>query len=234
MGKIKKFPTNIKKNENIEHQKEVPLKDDVDIEFEYKVYLFLDKLKKYKFLLIFLVFILLASIVGIYFYKKNKENRIAQASSLVFDINEMYSQGDYKKAEELINKVKNEYSDTGFYKLAVAYELLIKKEKDKLKKEDITKFQNLLTNEDLKAYLQEFKGYLDYKNKNYKMALNDLEKIKRTDFNYISTLLLKGIILKKGNDPDYKDILMEVKDLSKDVYFKRLAEDILSIEFKEE
>lgn len=233
MGKVKKFPTNVNKNEKIEHEKEVPLKDDVDIEFEYKVYLFLDKLKKYKFLIILLAVILLASIVGIYFYKKNEETRISQASSLIFDIDEMYSQGNYVKAKELINKVKTEYSDTGFYKLAIAYELLIKKENGKLKKGDIAKFQNLLKDEDLKAYLQEFKGYLDYKDKKYDMALKDLEGIKQSNFNYISALLLKGIVLKSRNNPEYKDILMEVKDLSKDVYFKRLAEDILTINFEE-
>ncbi len=228
MGKKKKFPVDIPKNEKKEIEKEVPLKEDVDLEFEFKVYLLLERLKKYRYLIIGIFVLLILGIVGIYFYEKKLKEEKNQASLMAYEISQLYENNKDKELLKKIEEFKSKYGDTDYIKLVLTYEYLVKKEQNKLKAEDLDNLITKMNTDNLKAYLKEFKAYLLYRNKKYKEALNILNSITQQDFNYISALTLKAIILKTENNPEYKNILEQVKNLAKTPYFKQLAETLLS------
>ena len=227
MAKKKDF--SVPHKENLDHIKEVPLKEDVDIEFEYKVYLLYEKLKKYKFLIIGLFIGIIFLIVASYFYKKYQEERLNKASVVFYNLAKAYSENKYDEAKKFINKLKSEFQDTGYYKLALSYELLMNKEKSNLKVEDINKLKGNLNTEDLKGYFSEYKAYLKYEDKKYDEALKILSSVTQQDFNYISALTLRGIVLIKEKNPQFKQVLEEVANLSQYDYFKQIAQNLIKI-----
>jgi len=228
LGKKKKLNVNLPHDNKKEIEKELPLKEDVDLEFELKVYLFLEKLKKYKYALIGLFVAILLGTVGYYFYEKNLEKKKAEASLLAYEIMQSYEKNKDKEIKKKIEEFKKKYGDTDYIKLVLTYEYLIKKENDKLKPADVDNLLNKLETENLKSYMKEFKAYLFYKNKKYDNALSILNTITQKDFNYISALMLKAVVLKEKGDPKYKEILKQVKSLAKNPYFKQVADGLLS------
>ncbi|ACO03395.1 MAG TPA: hypothetical protein DEP48_06875 [Persephonella sp.] len=206
--------------------KEVPIKEDVDLEFEYKIYMLFDKLKKYKLFIIagFVAFILL--IIGFVYLKSEREKLLNEASGVVYDIRASYIDKKYDKADNLIKKFKERYSDTPYLKLVLAYELLIQKEKNNVSEDKIKEVEKHINSEQIRSGLKEFYAYtLHSKGKN-KEALTVLDQIDQKYYNYISALLLKGFILKKeGKNPE--DIFRQITELSKYNYFKKIAEENL-------
>jgi len=227
MGKKKGF--SVPHKENLDHIKEVPLKEDVDIEFEYKIYILYERLKKYKFLILGVFVGIILVIVASYFYQKHKEERINEASVIFYNLEKAYNENKYNEAKKFIEKLKNDYKDTGYYKLALSYELLIKKEKNQISVEDIDNLKNSLNTEDLKGYLSEYQAYIAYKNEKYNDALDKLNSITQQNFNYISALTLKGIVLIKEKNPQFKQVLEEVVNLSQYDYFKQVAKNLIKI-----
>jgi len=225
----KKKSLSVPHKENLDHLKEVPLKEDVDIEFEYKVYLLYEKLKKYKFFILGFFIVLFLAILSLFFYKNYQENKLNEASTVFYNLQASFEKGDYKAAEKYINKIKSNYRDTGYYKLAIVYELLIKKNKKNISVKDIDNLKNLTETANLKGYLEEYQAYLQFKNKKYDDVLSHLNKINQQNFNYISALTLKGIVLIKKGDKNYKQVLEEVANLSKTVYFKEVAINLLKL-----
>ncbi|WP_456401016.1 tetratricopeptide repeat protein [Persephonella sp.] len=206
--------------------KEVPLKEDVDLEFEYKVYMLFDKLKKYKYLIIGASILFLLGIVGYVYMESEKEKILNKASGLVYDIRKSYIEEDYDKAISLIKEFKEKYSDTPYLKLAVSYEILISKKKNKVKPEDLIVLKEMLESDQLKSGIKEFKAYLLYTENKNKEALSNLEQINQKYYNYISSLLLKGFIIKKdGGNPE--NIFKQIIEISKYSYFKKIAEENL-------
>jgi predicted negative regulator of RcsB-dependent stress response len=228
LGKKKKIHVDIPRNEKKEIEKEVPIKEDVDLEFEFKVYLILDKLKKFKYFIIAGFVAIILAIIGWYMYEKNLEEKKNRASLMVYEISQLYENNKDKELMKKIEEFKKEYGDTDYIKLVLTYEYLVKKEKDKLKPSDTDNLLSKIKTENLKGYLKEFKAYLLFKEKKYKEALKILNTITQKDFNYISALTLKAIILKAENNPSYKEVLKQVKNLAKTPYFKQLADTLLS------
>ncbi|WP_457641753.1 tetratricopeptide repeat protein [Persephonella sp.] len=206
--------------------KEVPLKEDVDIEFEYKVYMLFDKLKKYKIFIIsgFVTFILV--IAAAVYIKSEKEKVLNEASAIAYDIGKMFSENKEEEAKKLIEKLKNQYGDTPYVKIAVAYEILLEKEKRNPDKNKITELKNLLETDQLKSGLNEYYGYVLHLENKDNEALQTLDQIDQKYYNYISGLLLKGFIYRKQGK-DAGNIFKQVMELSKYNYFRKIAEENL-------
>jgi len=228
LGKNKKFPVNLPDREKKEIEKEVPLKEDVDLEFEFKVYLLYEKLKKYKYLIIGGFVAIILGLTGWYLYEKHLEKKKEEASLLVYEISQLYDEKKDKELKEKIKEFKEKYGDTDYMKVVLSYEYLLKKENKNLKPNEVDNVISMLETLDLKNYLKEFKAYLFYDNKKYKEALSILDTIDQRSFNYISALTLKAIVLKKEGNPQYKNILEQVKNLAKTPYFKQFAQILLS------
>jgi len=111
-------------------KKHLPLEKDVDIEFEYKVYMILDHLKKYYKPLLAIGVAIIVGIVIFYLYQKNKEETYNRASAVIFEISNLYANEKYESAEKLIKRFKEQFSDTPYVKLADAYSILIMKAKN--------------------------------------------------------------------------------------------------------
>ncbi|WP_457621404.1 hypothetical protein [Persephonella sp.] len=206
--------------------KEIPIKEDVDLEFEYKVYMLFDRLKKYKLFIIsgFIAFILL--VIGLVYMKSQREEYLNKASGVIYDISNLYSEKNYDEAMKLIEKFKKQFSDTPYIKLALSYELLIQKEKGNISQDKIKEIESLLESDQLRSGFKEFYAYTLYKNEKNSEALSVLNKIDQKYYNYISALLLKGFILKKeGKDPE--NVFRQITELSKYNYFKKIAEENL-------
>jgi len=84
-------------------KKSLPFEEDVDIEFEYKVFLILDKISRYKYFIIGFIAILIAGTILFFVYKQNQEEFYNQASKLVYQIKKAYEDDDMKKVKELMN-----------------------------------------------------------------------------------------------------------------------------------
>ena len=209
-------------------KKKVPIEKDVDVEFEYKVYMIYDFLKKNKGFVItgvVLVFLLLGSF---FFYKHHKETVLNESSVLVYQIQKAYDQKQLEKAENLIKKIKEKYPDSPFVKVALAYSLLIKKEKGSITPSDLNLLQVRVNSDQINSGLTEFRGYLYYKNKEYGKTLTVLRPIDQRFYNYVSALTLKGFTLRKmGENEKSANVFNQVLQLSKYDYFKLLAKENL-------
>ncbi|RMD46387.1 MAG: hypothetical protein D6834_02550 [Aquificota bacterium] len=95
----------------------------------------------------------------------------------------------------------------------------MQKEKGNIDKNLMKKLRNKLNTDQIKAYFTEFEGYINYKNKKFYNAVSKLDMIEQKHFNYLSSLTLKGIILKKeGKSQQAKQLFEEIKELSKNKY----------------
>lgn len=212
-------------------KKHLPLEKDVDIEFEYKIYMLLDYLKKYYKPLIALGVIILTTIIGYFYWEKKKEELYNQASAVIFDIGELFAQKKYEEAQKLINRFKERFADTPYVKLALAYEVLIKKENkespDKIET-TVKQLKNKLSTKHLKSASTEFEGYLSYVKSNYENTIKITDNIKKEHFNYISASLLKAFAYKKlGKEDKAKGIFEEISETSPYQYFKLVARENL-------
>ncbi|WP_457626892.1 tetratricopeptide repeat protein [Persephonella sp.] len=207
-------------------KKKVPLEKDVDIEFEYKVYMIYDFLKSnLKFVIAGVV--LVALLIGAFFYYKYQQEEILNRSSVMaYNIQKAFSQKKYDEAQKLIEKLKKEYPDSPFVKVALSYELLIKKEKNSISPDDLNKLQVRVKSKQLNSGLTEFKGYLYFKNGDYGKTLGVIKPINQEFYNYVSALTLKGFTLKKlGKDDLALEAFKQIQELSKYEYFKLIAKE---------
>jgi len=210
------------------NKKKLPLEQDVDIEFEYKVYMLYDFLKKNKKFVIGGTLLIIALIGTFFYYKQQKNNMLNNSSLISYQIQEAFNKKDFKKVKQLISKMKKEYPDSPFMKVALAYNILLKKETNKATPNDINKLQVRINSHQLNAGLNEFKGYLYYKANEYSKTLNILKSIDQKYYNYVSALTLKGFTFKRLNQDDKAlSIFNQVLELSKYEYFKLVAKENL-------
>ncbi len=204
----------------------VPIEEDVDIEFEYKLILFWEKwIKPYLKLYIAGIIIIVVAIGG-YIYKVSEDKKVLnQASAIVYDIGKLFAEEKYDDAQKLIQQFKDRYSDTDFIKVVLAYENLINKEKNSLNETVPTELKNKLDTDQLRSDTTEFIGYVKYEKEKYTDAENILNQITQDKFNYISAQLLKGFVLRHlGKEQEAKNIFAQINENSKYRYFKIIAE----------
>ena len=209
-------------------RKKVPLEKDVDIEFEYKVYMIYDFLKKNKGFVITGIVLFFLLLISFFFYKHHKETVLNESSVLAYQLQKAYDAKQFKKAENLIKKMKDKYPDSPFIKVAIAYSLLIKKDEEKIKPTDLNLLQVRINSDQINSGLTEFRGYLYYKNNEYGKTLTVIRPIDQRFYNYVSALTLKGFTLKKmGEDKKSANVFNQVLQLSKYDYFRLLAKENL-------
>ncbi len=212
-------------------KKHLPLEKDVDIEFEYKVYMVLDYLKKYYKPLLAIGVAIIVGIVAFYLYQKNKEETYNRASAVMFEISNLYANEKYESAEKLIKRFKEQFSDTPYVKLADAYSILIMKAKNENTKkiESISnELKEKLKTKHLKSAFTEFESYLKYRENNYQSAIELTKNVKQEHFNYISAATLRAFAFKKlGKDREAKQIFEEISQTSPYQYFKLVARENL-------
>ncbi len=209
-------------------KQKLPLEKDVDIEFEYKLYLFWEKVRKYTKLIIALIVAVIISIFG-YIYKKNADEKVLnEASSIIYKIGDLYANGKYDEALKLIKSFEDRYSDTPFVKIAISYEILIDKEKNKEDLQTPSNLKKLLISEQLKAQNREYIAYIHYKEKQYQQSLNILNTIQQKHFNYVSAQLLKGAnFVKLGKLKEAESIFNNISETSNYRYFTVVARENL-------
>lgn len=201
-------------------KEKLPIEENVDIEFEYKLIHFYDRIKPYlKFIItgfILAVLILIALI-----YQKSKEKEfLNSAGAKVYEISELVSNKKFSQAKKLIAELKKTYADTPYIKLINVYEIQIQRQQNKnIDKKLVQETKNLFNTDQLKAFYTEFEGFLNFKEKKYTEAKQNLDNVKQNHFNYLSALLLKGIILEKtGRKDKAKTAFEEVRELSKNKF----------------
>ncbi len=209
--------------------KDLPFEEDVDIEFEYKVFMLLDKLKKYKYLIIGGFVALIVAIVAFFLYKEQKQKVLNEASKLAYQIKVAYENDNDQKALNLINDFKQKFSDTPFMKLVLSYELNIKKDSNPADTEKITsEIKNKLNTDQLKSGYKEYSAYIFYEKNQYDKSLPILGSIDGKFYNHISAQLLTAIILKKKGDINTaKSIFEELSQKKQFRYFSSIAEENL-------
>lgn len=207
-----------------------PVEENVDLELEYKLLHLYDRLKPYlKYIVAGLIAIILLIIFVIYRNAKLNE-KLNQASIYIYKIQSEIDSKKYKEAEKDIKFFKANFADTPYIKLVYALEINLNKEQNKDTKDLTKKLKKHIKTDQFKAYFTEYEGYLDYKDKNYNKALNNLNKIKQNDFNYLSALTLKGIIYNiQGQKDKAKEIFEEINQLSKNRfrYFESFSKESL-------
>ncbi|HIQ25677.1 MAG TPA: tetratricopeptide repeat protein [Persephonella sp.] len=201
-------------------KEKLPIEENVDIEFEYKLLHFYDRVKPYlKFIIAGFILAVLMLIALI--YQKSKEKEILNnAGAKVYEISELISSKKFSEATKLIAEFKKTYADTPYIKLINVYEIQIQRQQNKnIDKKLVQKTKNLFNTDQLKAFYTEFEGFLNFKEKKYTEAKQNLENVKQNHFNYLSALLLKGIILEKtGEKNKAKTAFEEVRELSKNKF----------------
>ncbi len=210
-------------------KKELPFEEDVDLEFEYKVFMILDKLKKYKLFIIGGFIALIIGIVAVFVVKEEKQKVLNEASKLAYQIKLAYESDNEQKANSLINSFKSKYSDTPFMKLVLSYELKLKEKKDLPSAGEIAKkIKNLLETKQLKSGYTEYQGYVFHEENKDDNALKFLGSIERKDYNFISAQLLTAFILKKqGSIEEAKSIFTQISQESGFKYFSAIARENL-------
>ena len=201
-------------------KEKLPIEENVDIEFEYKLIHFYDRIKPY---LNFIItgFILAVLILIALIYQKSKEKEfLNSAGAKVYEISELVSNKKFSQAKKLIAELKKTYADTPYIKLINVYEIQIQRQQNKnIDKKLVQETKNLFNTDQLKAFYTEFEGFLNFKEKKYTEAKQNLDNVKQNHFNYLSALLLKGIILEKtGRKDKAKTAFEEVRELSKNKF----------------
>ncbi len=208
-------------------KEKLPLEKDVDIELEYKIYHLWDKIKKYLKLIVAGVIILFISSLGYYLYKQKKEEENQKASVYITKINNLLADNKKDEALKLIQEFEKNYKDTDYYKVILAYKIMMMKEDGK---EDVNLVKDL--KEKLKTQLSkgmiEYEGYLKYKSGKTKEAQENLKLINKEDYNYISAQSLLAFIYKKeGNFQEVEKIFKTIKENKNYRYFSILARENL-------
>lgn len=208
------------------NEKELPLKKDVDLELEYKVYSLYDKIKKmWKVLIATLLAVVL--IISGYLYKRHlDEENIKKASVLLSEINDAVSKNDTAKAENLIKNFEKDYSDTDLNKVVLAYKILLNREKGIEDMETAKKLHATLKT-DLKSGLSEYIAYLDYKSNNITKSKNVLSEIDQKSYNFYSSKALLGFIYKREGNLTEAENVFKMLSNSKYRYFSMIGKENL-------
>ncbi len=211
------------------HPKDLPFDKDVDLEFEYKVFLILDKISKYKYFIIGFIAAIIVVTVIFFFYKQEKEAVINEASKIVYKIKLAYENDNDEKALSLIEDFKKKFADTPFIKVVLAYEQSIKKSKNPLETEKTnSEVKSKLVTDQLKSGYKEYSAFLFHEKKQDDQALGILGSIDDKYYNSISAKLLTAIILKEqGDTENAKAILQELSQKKMFRYFSTVANENL-------
>lgn len=205
----------------------LPLEKDVDIELEYKVYHLWDKVKKYLKFIVATVLILFIFSLGYYFYKQKKEEENQKASVYITKINNLLADNKKDEAQKLIQEFEKNYKDTDYYKVILAYKIMMMKEENK---EDISlakELKNKLQTQLSKGMI-EYESYLEYKSGKPSEAKEMLKSINKEDYNYISAQSLLALIYKKeGNFQEAEKIFKTIQENKNYRYFSILARENL-------
>lgn len=208
-------------------KEKLPIEKDVDIELEYKIYHFWDKIKRYlRFILAFVVILLIGS-AGYYFYSKKKEEENQKASVYITKINNLLSDNKKEEAIKLILEFEKNYKDTDYYKVIIAYKIMTEKEENK---DDINlaKMLESKLKTQLSKGLKEYVAYINFKNGKVNDSKQDLKSINKEDYNYISAQSLLALIYKKeGNFQEAEKIFKTIQENKNYRYFSILAKENL-------
>ncbi len=209
--------------------KDLPFDKDVDLEFEYKVFLILDKISKYKYFIIGFFVALIVAIVVFFLYKQEKEAFMNEASKVVYKIKLAYENDNDAKALSLIEDFKRNFAETPYIKVVLAYEQSIKKNKNPLETENINnEVKNKLVTDQLKSGYKEYTAFLLHEKKQDDQALGILGSIDDKYYNSISAKLLTAIILKKQGDKESSQaIFQELSQKKLFRYFSTIANENL-------
>ncbi len=209
--------------------KDLPFDKDVDLEFEYKVFLILDKISKYKYFIIGFFVALIVATVIFFLYKQEKEAFMNEASKVVYKIKLAYENDNDAKALSLIEDFKRNFAETPYIKVVLAYEQSIKKNKNPLETENINnKVKNKLVTDQLKSGYKEYTAFLLYEKKQDDQALSILGSIDDKYYNSISAKLLTAIILKEQGDKESSQaIFQELSQKKLFRYFSTIANENL-------
>ena len=209
--------------------KDLPFDKDVDLEFEYKVFLILDKISKYKYFIIGFFVALIVAIVIFFLYKQEKEAFMNEASKVVYKIKLAYENDNDAKALSLIEDFKRNFAETPYIKVVLAYEQSIKKNKNPLETENINnEVKNKLVTDQLKSGYKEYTAFLLHEKKQDDQALSILGSIDDKYYNSISAKLLTAIILKEQGDKESSQaIFQELSQKKLFRYFSTIANENL-------
>ena len=208
-------------------KEKLPIEKDVDLEFEYKVYRFYDFLKKhFKFVLAFVLLLIILS-GGLYYKNQLDQQNREKASIYLSKIADLLSENRLSDAKKELENFKKQYGNTDYYKVALAYEILINKEEDKENKEPAEKLKDQLKTE-LSSGVSEYIAYLENKEGNSKKAKEILKSIDSKKYNYISAQTLYALILRKeGSFQEVQKIFETIKNNQNYRYFSLLAKENL-------
>ena len=209
--------------------KDLPFEEDVDLEFEYKVFMILDKLKKYKLFIIGGFIVLIAGIVVLFTVKEKEKEVLNQASKLAYQIKIAYESDNDQIAKKLISEFKSKYKDTPFMKLVLSYEIDMNKDKNPLETENISKqLKSLVETDQLKSGYNEYQAYISHEKGNDDEALRILGNIDRKYYNYVSAQLLTAYILKKQGNKEQANSIFEMISQERSYrYFSSIANENL-------
>jgi len=153
---------------------------------------------------ILLALFLAAFVGGFNYWKRHKEEKLDELAYLLY----LYQQGKVEK-----RNLEKDLRGTPLY----PYFLL-------LSGENPSKVIPYLRDRQLVSLLKEKEAYDLYRQGKYGEAITLLEGIDKTDFNYPSALLLKGLVLEaKGEKEKAKKVWEALSKDFKDTYFGRLA-----------
>lgn len=208
-------------------KEKLPIEKDVDLELEYKIYRIYDILKKkIKTILISLV-ILLIIFAGYYYKKELDLQKKIKASVELTKISQLISDNKLAEAEKEIGNFEKNYKDTDYYKVVLAYKILLKRENNLEDLESVKQISNLLET-DISSGFKEYLSYLSYKNGDLKTSKDYLKSIDSKSYNYLSSQILSAFILKKeGNYEEARKILEMVKNNQNYRYLSLLAKESL-------
>lgn len=208
-------------------KEKLPVEKDVDLELEYKIYRVYDILKKKIKLILISLVILLLIFLGYYYKKELDSQEKIKASVELTKISQLIADNKLSEAEKEINNFEKNYKDTDYYKVVLAYKILLKKENNLEDVESGKKILNLLET-DISSGFKEYLAYINYKNGDLKTSKDYLKSINSKDYNYLSSQILYAFILKKeGSYEEAKKIFEMVKNNQNYRYLSLLAKESL-------
>ncbi len=208
-------------------KEKLPIEKDVDLELEYKIYRLYDILKK-KIKIILIFFVILLILLGGYYYKKELDlQNNTKASVELMKISQLIADNKLVEAEGEIKNFEKNFKDTDYYKVILAYKILLKKENNVEDAESSKQLLNLLKT-DISSGFKEYLAYINYKNGDLKTSKSYLKDIDSKNYNYLSSQILYAFILRKeGNYQEANKILDMIKNNQNYRYLSLLAKESL-------
>ncbi len=157
---------------------------------------------------ILLVLLVAAAVGGFNYWKRYEEEKLDRLAALVYD----YERGKVK-GEDIEERLK----DSPLYPYFLA-----------LTSKDPDAVFVYLKDEDIAPLFREKRTYLLYRKGKPAQALKEIGSVKKGDFNYPSSLLLKGIIHEAlGEKEEAAKTYREIIEGYGGTYFGRMAEALL-------